>query len=96
MNEEEIRDDSLTEDEAEEVASGQMDAEESHRYEEFRELNGKLDRVLEMLEGLRGDMTEQAAMAIENGAVVTDTAPEVEIEVETDDLETDMDKWEWD
>lgn len=97
MDEEEIRDDSLTESEAEEVESGEMDAEESHRYEEFRELNEKLDRALEVLDAIRGEMNDQAAMAIENGAIVTDADPvQVEVEVEDPEFETDMNKWDWD
>ena len=47
MNENER--DNLTENEAEEVESGAMDAEESHRYGEFEELRGLIEGVRDML-----------------------------------------------
>lgn len=65
--------DNLTPEESEQVADGTVsDGEEAHRYDEFEDLSGKLDRVLDVLEGLGSKLDAVAAMGVESGAVVTD------------------------
>lgn len=98
MNEEEREEENLTPDEEEEVEEeveeDSMSGEEAHRYEEFEELNGKLDRALTALDSIIAALNEVQGVAIESGAIVTDDTDPVEIEVET--LDEDMDNWKWD
>lgn len=81
MDEDEIRDDSLTSEEAQDVKSGEMDAEEAHRYEEFRELRDILEKVRDEIrtgfESMKNDIdTIRTGMGVfvDGGAVVNDTA----------------------
>lgn len=71
MNENER--DNLTENEAEEVESGAMDAEESHRYGEFEELRGLIEGVRDMLTEVKdmvATVKDGMGMFVENGATV--------------------------
>lgn len=76
MDENEIREDSLTPAEAEAVEETGMSGEEAHRYEEFEELRSMLADVRDLLEGLKTDIADlaqqRAAVLVESGAVVTD------------------------
>ncbi len=75
MDEEERRDDSLTDQEARDVESGRMDAEESHRYEEFRDLHDILEGVRKTVDEVRtmvSGIKEGMGTFVENGAVVRD------------------------
>lgn len=78
MNENERERDNLTENEAEEVERGTMDAEESHRYGEFEELRGLIESVRDMLEDVKdmvSSVKDSMGMFVENGATVQeDTA----------------------
>lgn len=94
MNEEEREEENLTPDEEEEVEEDSMSGEEAHRYEEFEELNGKLDCALTALDSIIAALNEVQGVAIESGAIVTDDTDPVEIEVET--LDEDMGNWKWD
>lgn len=75
--------DDLTPDEEQlEEATG-MDGEEAHRAGEFEELRLMLSDVLEQVRGLRDDfagwsMSANAAI-IDNGAVITDDAADVDV-----------------
>lgn len=81
MDPAEIREDSLTSEEVQDVKTGEMDAEESHRYEEFRDLRDILENVREEIrngfdsmkndiDGIRAGM----GVFVDGGAVVNDTA----------------------
>lgn len=94
MGEEEREDENLTEDEEEAVEDDGMSGEEAHRYEEFEELNGKLDRTLTALDSIVAALNELQAISIESGAIVTDNDSSEDIEVEV--LEENMDNWKWD
>lgn len=94
MDEEERKEENLTPDEEEAVEEDGMSGEEAHRYEEFEELNGKLDRALTALDSIIAALNEVQAVAIESGVVVTDESDPVEVEVET--LDENMDNWDWD
>lgn len=94
MDEEEREDENLTEDEEEAVEDDGMSGEEAHRYEEFEELNGKLDRALTALDSIVSALNELQAISIESGAIVTDDNESEGIEVEV--LEENMDNWKWD
>lgn len=94
MDEEEREDENLTEDEEEAVEDDGMSGEEAHRYEEFEELNGKLDRALTSLDSIVAALNELQAISIESGAIVTDNDGSENIEVEL--LDEDMDNWKWD
>lgn len=76
MDENEIREDSLTPAETEAVEETGMSGEEAHRYEEFEELRSMLSDVRELVEGLKSDIADlaqqRAAVLVESGAVVTD------------------------
>lgn len=81
MDEEEIREDSLTSQETQDVKSGEMDAEEAHRYEEFRDLRDILENVHDEIragfESMKNDIDGiRAGMGVfvDGGAVVNDTA----------------------
>lgn len=81
MDPDEIKEDSLTSDEVQAVKSGEMDAEESHRYEEFRDLRDILENVREEIrngfESMKNDIDGiRAGMGVfvDGGAVVNDTA----------------------
>ena len=78
MDENERERDNLTENEAEEVERGTMDAEESHRYGEFEELRGLIEGVRDMLEDVKdmvASVKDGRGMFVENGATVKeDTA----------------------
>lgn len=81
MDEEEIREDSLTSQETQDVQSGEMDAEEAHRYEEFRDLHDILENVRDEIragfESMKNDIDGiRAGMGVfvDGGAVVNDTA----------------------
>lgn len=75
MDEEERRDDSLTDQEARDVDSGKMDAEESHRYEEFRDLRDMIEGLRETMDEIRDSVRsvkDSMGAFVENGAVVRD------------------------
>ena len=91
---EEREDENLTEDEEEAVEDDGMSGEEAHRYKEFEELNGKLDRALTSLDSIVVALNELQAISIESGAIVTDNDGSENIEVEL--LDEDMDNWKWD
>lgn len=81
MDENEIREDSLTNEEARDVQNGEMDAEEAHRYEEFRDLREILENVRDEIrtgfESMKNDIDGiRAGMGVfvDGGAVVNDTA----------------------
>lgn len=81
MAENEIKDDSLTSKETQDVQSGEMDAEEAHRYEEFRDLRDILENVRDEIragfEAMKNDIDGiRAGMGVfvDGGAVVNDTA----------------------
>lgn len=79
-----IRKDSLTLDEAEVVEDAGMSGEEAHRFEEFEELRSMLSEIREMVEGLKSDIADlaqqRAAVLVESGAVVTDDGETVNID----------------
>lgn len=81
MDPDEIREDSLTSEEVQDVKSGEMDAGEAHRYEEFRDLRDILENVREEIrngfESMKNDIDGiRAGMGVfvDGGAVVNDTA----------------------
>ena len=81
MDPDEIREDSLTSEEAKDTKTGEMDAEEAHRYEEFRDLRDILENVREEIrngfESMKNDIDGiRAGMGVfvDGGAVVNDTA----------------------
>lgn len=81
MDENEIREDSLTSQEAQDVKSGEMDAEEAHRYEEFRDLREILENVRDEIqtgfESIKNDVDairSGMGVFVDGGAVVNDTA----------------------
>lgn len=81
MDENEIREDSLTNEEARDVQSGEMDAEEAHRYEEFRDLREILENVRDEIrngiESIKNDIDGiRAGMGVfvDGGAVVNDAS----------------------
>lgn len=81
MAEEEIREDSLTSQETQDVKSGEMDAEEAHRYEEFRDLRDILENVRDEVrngfESMKNDIDairSGMGVFVDGGAVVNDTA----------------------
>lgn len=81
MDEEEIREDSLTSQETQDVKSGEMDAEEAHRYEEFRDLRDILENVRDEVrngfESMKNDIDairSGMGVFVDGGAVVNDTA----------------------
>lgn len=81
MDPDEIREDSLTSEEVQDVKSSEMDAEEAHRYEEFRDLRDILENVREEIrngfEAMKNDIDGiRAGMGVfvDGGAVVNDTA----------------------
>lgn len=82
----------LTPREEAEVEDTGMSGEEAHRYEEFRELEAKLDRVLEVLGKVNAQLEslhEGFGVMVDNGAVVNDTASTNPIdEILVDDPET--------
>lgn len=91
---EEREDENLTEDEEEAVEDGGMSGEEAHRYEEFEELNGRLNRVLAVLDSIVAALNDLQAVSIESGAIVTDNDGSEDIEIEA--LDEDMGNWKWD
>lgn len=81
MGENEIKDDSLTSQETQDVQSGEMDAEEAHRYEEFRDLRDILESVRDEIragfESMKNDIDairSGMGVFVDGGAVVNDTA----------------------
>lgn len=94
MDEEEREDENLTEDEEEVVEDDGVSGEEAHRYEEFEELNGKLDRALTALDSIVAALNDLQAVSIESGAIVTDNDGFEDVEIEV--LDEDMDNWKWD
>lgn len=75
MDEDERRDDSLTNDEARDVESGRMDTEEAHRYEEFRDLRNMLEEIRGSVRDMRSvvdGIRDSIGVFVDNGAVVRD------------------------
>lgn len=96
MDEEEIRNDELTPEEAEEVEETGMSGEEAHRFDEFEELRGLLADVLAAVHGLREDVVRMsqnaAAVAVESGAVVEDDGETASIDLDDyEDVNGDLD-----
>lgn len=82
MDEDERRDDSLTNNEARDVESGRMDAEEAHRYEEFRDLRNMLEEIRGSVRDMRSvvdGIRDSIGVFVDNGAVVRD-GDEAELE----------------
>lgn len=78
MDEEEKREDSLTEDEERDVERDDMSGEEAHRAGEFDDLRDMLDTISDKIDSLGTELSNRidsikqnaTAMAVENGAIV--------------------------
>lgn len=96
MDDDEKLEDSLTDNEAQDVERDDITGEEAHRVGEFDYLRGKVDGIYDKLSSIgeelisRIDSIKQnaTAMAVENGAVVHENDDEIPDEIpELDELD---------
>lgn len=89
MDENEKREDSLTDDEARDVERDDVSGEEAHREGEFDFLRDKVDEIYNKLDRIADELSSRidsikenmAAMAVENGATVHEDETEIPDEV---------------
>lgn len=96
--------DDLTPDEAEAAEETGMSGEEAHRYEEFRILEEKIDRVLDACERIEDRIravNEGMGVFVRNGATVreepgevdlTDEEPDTDVYVPLEELDLTLDE----